>query len=400
MTSSEDRLAVPGTASGLIIVHHGDPAYPSRDGSGSRAAERLFLRLLAYLVFADRVAVPARYLLEGDAAFRAFTWASPLVRQGLLVPERRAGVDSFAELVVVRNLSELSHNRAQRLDAIVTDVREIHFDQLSQTYRGILDNDLAPNGAFRRSVSGGVRGRYVDALARAHAYHQEQGDGTPERFGQSVGLYAPKLGRQAVRWAMARYYVTPTLYDQINTREVPADAHALLAAGGVMDLAAEAFQDAAPVRELAGRLDLQLPAVPVEVFHREYCETVQIVRQRYPDARRVFADVREAARLDEAGRTLSEAFSDELARQQRIREPAGRRFNLGAGLVSGALSVPLAMPLDPAAAAAASVGFSAVASVAGGEVQRRRQRRTYERERPWVLAIEDFQRQTRRPSGL
>src|ERR1044072_4068937 len=152
-----DQLTEPGSPSGLVIVNYGDPAYRHQldNTQGLSRAEAISLRLVAYLLFADNVSIPTRHVLEGEDMAHAVSWLSPLLDEGILVPERRAGVSSFEEIVTVRQLPEISKRRAELLDRHAKVVRSFRFDSLAATYLDLLNSDLDVNGALRRTVPGG-----------------------------------------------------------------------------------------------------------------------------------------------------------------------------------------------------------------------------------------------------
>lgn len=391
-----DELVEGASPSGLIIMHDGDPVWtPSSPASTMPEARRLFLRVVAYLVFAEQLAVPARYLLGGEPLFRAFLWLRPLVEVGWVVPERRAGVGSLEELARTRRLGEVAVIRAAALDDFVGASRSFRFEQLSEHYRDVLTADLAKGGAFRRTVVGAQRGKHVAALDAAVDWHLEHGDGTPERFAEAVAVHARSLRKQALKWAMARYYVTPTAFDHVNTRELPRDARDLLVEGDAFPKSLDYYAEAAPVQDLSGRLEMQLPLVPVELFHREYCEALAEVRSQFPEARRVFGTIREASQMEDAGRTVAARFADELARQMAERKPeVSQSFSLKASLLSGAAASPLAFA-EPGVSLPLGLAVSVASGIAVPKITRRREAAEDKENRPWVLAIDEMDRRVR-----
>src|SRR5215468_1055674 len=173
MVEPEDKLGEGSTIEGLILLNYGDPAYRnSTDATeGLSRAEAVFLRLIAYLVFAEAVSVPTRYILEGNAMAQAVRWAVPLLEEGILVPERRAGPVSFEDLARVRQLPELAFQRAAFLDRHATRVRSFRYADLLAVYRTLLNEDLAPGGAFRHTVTGGLSGKHAAAILAAYEDH-------------------------------------------------------------------------------------------------------------------------------------------------------------------------------------------------------------------------------------
>lgn len=393
-----DRLAEAGSPSDLVILNYGDPAYRHQSDlvAGLSRSENIFLRIVAYLVFAESVSVPTRHILEGDDMAQAIVWLSPLLEEGILIPERRAGASSFEDVARIRNLPQLSLRRAEFLDRHSTKIRSFQFDVLSATYVDLLNSDLDMGGAFRRTVDGGISGKYASAISAAHDDHLAYGDGNPERFVHSVAKFAPKLRTPAWRWAMARYYTTPLAYDSANTREIPASAAKLLFRGRVIDSAASPFARAAPVDSTYQRLAAKIPADNIATSSRDYCEALLEVRRAIPDARRIFADVREASQLKDAGDSLSAQLEKELARQQGIRPGKGRLFTLVSSLLGTGAGAMLGFVAPGGAESIVGLGGGVLLGLGSGigsnELYQRFQERHDLVRRPWVLAMDRLER--------
>jgi hypothetical protein len=389
-----DNLLDGAPVDGLVFLNYGDPAYrhPTDATTGLTGSESIFLRLVAYLTFAEAACVPARHILEGDAMAEAVSWAVPLLDEGLLLPERRVEAMSFEELARSRELPEIGFKRAEFLDAHASRVRRLVWRELAVTYKEILDSDLAPGGAFRRTVVGGMTGKHAVALDRAFDFHRQFGDGAPEIFVKGVAKFAPVLARQARRWAMARYYTTPLMYDSANTREIPKSAADLLVRGRVLDSSMRPFEKAAPAEAAFHRLQASVPANSIATTYRHYCEALLEVRRELPEARRIFSDVREKAQLKDAGETLSELFKKELARQQGVRPGSGRTFTLVSSLLSSAAGGALSFASGSDVALGAGVGFAfgVASNAASAEVQAKILKQRDRKRRPWVLAMDQL----------
>lgn len=383
-----DRLGEVGTPSGLVIVNRGDPTLPQLS-NGSSGAEAFFLRLVAYLAFAETVAVPARHALESEPVARALRWARPLLADGCVIIERRAGVASYSELARVRRLSEACVRRGHELDRAEAGFRSFKYADLSAHYKALLDTDLARGGALGAILGARRAAGHRPLLDAAHDWHLEHGDGTPEQFVRAIELQDPKLAVQARRWAMARYYVTPADFDDVNTREVPDTAHKLLIKGGVWPEQLESYEDAAPADELRSRLRVTLLRHPVAQWHRQYCESLLEVRRAFPEARRLFSDIRERSQLEDAGASLSDRLAIEMARQLAVRAPTGRTFDLVSGLVGASATLPIVPSgaVGLASALAAGAATSVTTGMIRGHMDEKRDRRGA----PWRLAIESYE---------
>ncbi|TCC39373.1 hypothetical protein [Kribbella sindirgiensis] len=402
MTVYADKLGESEPIDGLVLLNYGDPAYRGTDdsGIGLSKAESIFLRLIGYLAFAEAVSIPARFMLEGQAMAQAMTWASPLLEEGLIVPERRSGPGSFVDLARFRQLPELGLRRAEYLDQHAKRARIFRFSELSSTYRDLLTADLAESGAFRRVVVGGRTGAIAAALSHARGDHEIHGDGNPETFVRIVEKHAPKLKHVAFRWAMARYYVTPLLYDGVNTREVPDSAARLLIKGGVLDKAIPPFEGAAPAEAAFERLKTAIPADSISSSARHYCEALLEVRRSLPEARQIFADIAEASHLKDAGQSLSHELDRELARQRGVRTGHARVFTLVSSLIGTAAGAAGGMPFDadPILLLLEGFGSGALSGIVSNEVQQKVHARADRKKRPWMLAMDQLDKSVSQPS--
>jgi hypothetical protein len=383
---------------GAVVLNYGDPAYRLRSDSPSRldGAERIFIHILAYLLFAEDVCIPVRHILEGDDMWKAVRWATPLLDLGLIVPTQRIESSSFEEYVAQRSLAGAAMRRAEFLDAHVVRTRRLRYRDLSEAYRKVMVRDLDEAGCFRRTVRGGMRGRYAEALSAACREFSLQPEGTPDAFTNVVARHSPELRASARRWAMARYYVTPVLeaFDTAHTREVPRSAGDLLRRGGAF---AGAFsllgEDAVPVSVTSTRLEASIPANSITANNKYYCDALLEVRQRVPEARRVFADVRGAQSLPEAGEGVSYAFRREFYRQLRSRPSSGRIFTLVSSLLGGLAgsSVSVISGVDPVTGTGVSLAVGIGTGMVTNEIQKRVEARQDRKARPWALAIDQLE---------
>lgn len=383
---------------GAVVLNYGDPAYRLGSDSPLRldGAERIFIRILAYLLFAEDICIPARHILEGDDMWTAVKWAAPLLDLGLIVPTQRIESSSFEEYVRQRSLSGAPTRRAEFLDAHAVRTRRLRYRDLSEAYRKVLVRDLDVAGCFRRAVRGGTRGRYAEALSAACLEFSLQPEGTPDAFTRIVAYHSPKLRASARRWAMARYYVTPVLeaFDTAHTREVPRSAADLLNKGGAL---AGGFslleEEAVPVGVASNRLEASIPADSIAANSSRYCDALLEVRQGVPEARRVFADIRQAQRLPEAGKGVSVAFRREFYRQLHSRPSSGRIFTLVSSLLGGLVGsgVSVISGTDPITATGVSLAVGTGTGMMTNEIQKRVEARQDRKSHPWALAMDQLE---------
>jgi hypothetical protein len=392
----KDELGEESDPQGLLILNYGDPAYLTRHhhAGGLRLAEAIFLHIISYLLFADSVSIPSRYILEGDAMAQAAAWAAPLLEAGIIQPERRADAGSFEDLARVRALPAISIQRAAFIDRHVTKVRSFRYHDLENAYRDLIDNDLSADGGFRRVVVGGRLGKYEEGISRAREQYLRSGDPSPESVISSVAKYTPELRAKSKRWAMARYYTTPLLFDTRNTREIPAPAIDLLIRGRALDPAIRPFDSAAPARWAFDRVSARVPVNDISARSNAYCEALLEVRRSIPEARHLFSEISNRSILKDAGDTLSASLSRELAKQQKAKLGSGLLFTLASSLLSGAAGAEIGMSLPPNNILM-QLGSGLSLSVGGGaaalKVQNSLREGKVRRLQPWVLAVDKFE---------
>lgn len=378
---------VYGHRPGTVVLNHGDPLFARAMGrrDDAQLAREVFLRVVAYVPFSEVVSIPSRYILDGEAMFRATVWAAPLLEAGIVQPERRAEVDSFADLADARGVGSKEKARARQLDRIATTARPVHWKQLEATWRTLIGQDLARDGAFRNLLTarklGAKRGRNAAKLDAVAERFSEHGRGL-EDFLALVREHCPAaIERYARRWAMARYYYAPTLVDPNSVREMPEHAGRLLIRTGATTDPPHSVDTAAPAEQAYARLSVELPLFgDLDGAAQRYCQAAIRVRDELPHARRLFTARTNQQALDEEGRTVSEALEEEMRRQLRPHRrfhPWGAR--LGISLVSGGVGFGLSL-LDPVLGTAGGAG-----AAVGGEAARDFLDR---RARSWDLAID------------
>lgn len=396
MSEPADQLADTGAPTGLIILNRGDPAF-SRSPISSREsmlveAEGHFVFVIAYLLFADAIVLPSRFMLDGDAMAQTSYWLAPLLQEGIVIPERRGGVASFLDAARARRLDERAFRRAEFLDSHTSTSRSFQFARLGETYVELLRRDLDPDGAFRRTVLGARRGKLAGGFDIARDAYASMVDVTPEAFARAVGGPLPQLTRRALQWAMARYYTTPLFFDDSNTRELPSEAAELLAKGGVLDLGAPRFDGAAPVAEAITRISARIPAMDVRRHSEAYCTALLEVRARVPEARKAFSTIRDRSALLDASASLSADFQSELQRQLKVRTKPGYAYALGTSLLGGAAGFGIAgvAGTDFAMQLVAGLGSSVGSGIGTQALANRLEDRRKRTRAPWLLAIDEF----------
>jgi hypothetical protein len=381
---------------GTVVLNHGDPLFARalNRPDDIQLAREVFLRIVAYVPFAQTICIPSRYILDGTAMYQATLWAGPLLEAGIVQPERRAEIPSFVELADDRRLGATGRARAQELDRLATTARPVRWKPLEATWRELIIGDLQPDGPFRSLLArrglGAKRGRNAAALNTVAARYAAEGQGL-EDFLALVGQYCPgSVQRYAVRWAMARYYHTPTLMDATSVREIPEYAGKLLLSTGALPDLSEPIDAATPAAQAHGRLSIEVPLFGnIGERTHVFCRVAMRVRDEVPEARRVFTERIDQRSLSENGLTVSQALEEEARRQLKPRgrfHPWGAR--LGIGLFSGGVGLGLGV-LDPYLGGASGFGAAAGAEKVRDYIERQR--------RSWEVAIDRLTEYARRP---
>ena len=377
-----------------MVLNDGDPVHRLPHGSSTKIShsDEIFLKFISYLPFAESIIVPTRHLLDGDAAFSAAVMARPLLRNGLIIPERRSGPSSFGEVANDRGLGQLEKSRAQFLDQNVAQVREIRWADLSGLYRTILLDDLGPNGSFRRTVPGGLKGANKDALDKAFATYLSSGETTPEGFFSAVEAACPTAAHLAKRWAMARYCVTPANFDDVHIRQVPNDAANLLLKGQAIDTSLKPIGELPPAEHLFQQISIGLSMNEIEKNAQRYCEAALRVRDDIPQARDVFRKILAKADTVAIGEAVTAAMQAELEKQLHTSYLDKNPFSLGIDILGGAIGGLIGLPvglLGGPSAIAGSLATGAVVGAGTAKVAKEKIKSTYDhRNRPWKLAID------------
>jgi hypothetical protein len=143
----------------VLVFNYGDPSYRTAADTtvGLTTAEEIFLRLIASLVFAESVCIPARHIIQGRPMAEAIRWAAPLLEAGAIRPARRRVVPSFEDYALESrpSIDPAAVECGRFLDRATR--RSYLFDEhgMAATNKAVFDGDLRADGAFRRVVVGG-----------------------------------------------------------------------------------------------------------------------------------------------------------------------------------------------------------------------------------------------------
>lgn len=89
----------------------------------------ILYRLIAYSLYAKRVVIPSRYLLSAGSAFDAVETLTPLLEEGVIVPDLREGYFSFTDYV--SNIENQSRSNLNTLSSSMSMLQQsIHLTHM------------------------------------------------------------------------------------------------------------------------------------------------------------------------------------------------------------------------------------------------------------------------------
>lgn len=211
---------------GDITVNFCDPTFQIRMqyGRTGLSAIELAQRIAAYALFANRVIVPSRYLLQKGDTFDALSQMLPLLEGGIIVPDLRQGCDSFVTYVKGGGagrddgLYEEHLECARFLDQHAALV--FNFDSKNQgaIYKERVIQDLSPGGVLW-NLHREDRGFAEGASRLASKYADSPGG---RRLLVKMGSkLLPEHKGVIEDWAALRYYTTPAELEPYCIRDFP-----------------------------------------------------------------------------------------------------------------------------------------------------------------------------------
>jgi hypothetical protein len=397
---------------GDIVMNVGDPDLAALGNAGLRPDFEALTRLLAYLLFADTVFVPGRYLVGRPGApspmFDALRLAPVLLHEMVVVPDRQVVYVSFEDQARVNNLGTDALARGAALDEMVdpSAIRRYDAEPLQTQYCDRLIADLQPDGPLRSLfVRRSRRGdEYAERLLDIWVVERDWSRG---RLVDHAKRSLPRGWHETVRrWLVARYYTVPGETDRVRMREIPGSALALLDEGGALTPARSGMDElggpglhGTPVDLFADaiRLELRTPEVD-EAVAAEIAAIVLLVRAETTAARNLFAKIAHADRAD-AARSIAERLRAEWRKQQR----SSRRLthaSLPVEVATSAMNQIAAGSISALARDAASYAsavsprtarmIDALSGIAVDVAGDRHARRRMKRQTPWVYLHQEL----------
>lgn len=308
---------------GDVVLNFGGSADEGK--STEQLARDHVLRLMAYLLFANRIGMPTRHLIQSDALFTLANWMPELLVEGLLIPDTPAGIESITENT--RNAeyreSEDAQSRAAFLDEKSRFIREFDATGMMSQFRLQMLKDLKRGGALSILLNAELD----SGEAVTDALSQRVSELEPMRhdaFLSALKAQAPLEAHDLLgEWAAVRYYTIPMDFD-ICIRDLPHQAVKLM-------IRAEALQPTfiedpddhgsvpEPMRSAMEVLSLEFPEVYGEADARALVEAVLRTREDVPEARSKFAAVVHVAFEDELVAEINGRLRENLLRERLLR---------------------------------------------------------------------------------
>jgi hypothetical protein len=135
---------------GDAVLNFGDSVY---DKSPERRTRDHVLRLAAYLLFAERVGLPTRHLLQNPQLFRLVEWLPALLDDGLVFVDVPLGCNSVEENVMAAAYADDAVGdtlpRARYLDQHSKYIQVFDATGMMETFREQFISDVTEGGPFR-----------------------------------------------------------------------------------------------------------------------------------------------------------------------------------------------------------------------------------------------------------
>ncbi len=304
-----------GLGFGDSVLNFGDALYRDRP---DRQAQSNVMRLCAFLLFASRVGLPTRHVVENRQLFQVLSWMPSLLKDGLVFVDMPLGRTSIGDNVANANYTcdgDDADVRARFLDDNSSLVHVFDASAMTTRYHAQFLQDLNDDGPFRRLLEkrfGPSGSPLADRLAVAlHGCRPRKHDELLSLARANSEEWAHQLIES---WGSVRYFTIPMDFD-LATREVPAEASALLLEAEALALKRSRPADhleavPEPMRSAVNVMELLFPVVFTEADAKCLIEAVLRTREAVPEAREKFADV--------TSRTIAAGLREELNGTLRV----------------------------------------------------------------------------------
>lgn len=196
---------------GDVVANHCDPEFSLVASGGMDSLPSRVYRLVAYALFANRLIIPSRYLLQPCMTYDALVALRGLLEAGVVVPDLREGHYSFVEYLKEEGVVDKRRfGCAEFLDRYASSVYSFDIKGQSELFHRRVLEDLSEGGLLRSKLRlAGVRDSKIDALRDAFT----ECEGGRRSLVNLASKYVPHNEGAISKWAALRYYTTPRRAD-------------------------------------------------------------------------------------------------------------------------------------------------------------------------------------------
>jgi len=308
---------------GDVVLNFGNTLY--EDAPVSNLSRAYVLRLMGYVLFANRVGLPTRHLLTSDALFRLITWAPELLKDGLLFPDLPEGVNTILENARAAQYPTEANwqERAIFLDEHARYIHAFDASGMMARFRSQILRDLGSSGPLRALL----QAEHEDGDLTADSLARRMSDFAPARhdaFLEAARGAVPDATHDLIeRWAAVRYYTVPMDFD-ICVRDIPHPAAELMIRSEALAptyLEDPGIHGAAPepMNTAIEIMSLDFPEVYGEGDAKALVQAVLRTREDVPEARRKFAAVVHVAFEDDLVSEINSTLRRHLVSERLLR---------------------------------------------------------------------------------
>ena len=218
---------------GDISINFCDPTFlQGRRREANYSSSNLAQRISAYALFANRVIIPSRYLLQKSSTFQAVIRLSNLLEEGIIVPDIPKQYGSFQELARDNlerhpDLNPQEHiNCAVLLDNYASCVFRFDSSCQGRIYKLRLLDDISSGGLLYQSHSSD--NNFIEGLKRIEEEYYNNKSGGRSLFLRLARKHLPAYINELDEWAGLRYYTTPAEVEPYCLRDFPNRVSKLL----------------------------------------------------------------------------------------------------------------------------------------------------------------------------
>lgn len=316
---ADEYIASSDLNFGDVVANHCDPEFSLAVGGGADSLPSRVYRLAAYALFANRLIIPSRYLLQPCTTYDALVTLRGLLEAGVVVPDLREGYCSFVEYLKEEGVvDERRLNCAEFLDRHASSVYSFDIKGESELYHTRLLEDLSEGGLLRMKLElAGVRESKIDAFRNAFI----ECEGGRRSFERLAKKYIPYNDGTISKWAALRYYTCPAELMPRCIRDLPAPVSAELRENRLSTPLTvsdpDEFGNLPQPMELCHRVLVGLP----ENLDREeltlLSNAILYVRERVPEGPAKFASLAEQSFAKDLN-DINAVFSEALRREKRF----------------------------------------------------------------------------------